>query len=90
VGGGGHLAYRGRGRVEPWIHGVVGMEHFRFTQTAGLLGSNTALGGSAGGGADFHLNPHTAFRVEADWLGTRFFSANQRHFQVVTGLAFNF
>ncbi|MBZ5697507.1 MAG: hypothetical protein LAN18_03055 [Acidobacteriia bacterium] len=90
VGGGMRLAYRGRSRFEPWAHGVVGMEHFRFTQTGGLLGSNTALAGSAGGGTDFYLNPHTAFRVEADWIGTRFFSGNQRHFQVVTGIVFNF
>ena len=90
VGGGPHLAFRGRSRVEPWIHGVVGMEHFRFTQTVGALGSNTALGAVAGGGIDFYLNPHTAFRVEADWIGTRFFSRNERHFQAVTGIVFNF
>jgi hypothetical protein len=66
------------------------MEHFRFTQTAGQFGSNTSLAGEAGGGADFHLNPRTAVRVEVDWIGTRFFSLNQRHFQVVTGLVFNF
>jgi hypothetical protein len=90
VGAGPRLAYRGRGRVEPWVHGVLGMEHFRFTQTSGVLGDNTALGGSAGGGADFYLNPHMAFRAEADWIGTRFFSVNQRHFQVVTGIVFSF
>ena len=90
VGGGPRLVYRNRSRFEPWAHGAVGMEHFRFTQTAGLFGSNTALAGSAGGGADFYLNPHTALRVEADWIGTRFFSRNQRHFQAVTGIVFNF
>jgi hypothetical protein len=55
-----------------------------------VLGSNTALAGAAGGGADFLLGPHTAFRVEADVLASRFFSVNQRHFQVVSGLVFNF
>ena len=90
VGGGPRLAFRSRSRFEPWVHGVVGMEHFRFTQTAGVLGSNTALAGAAGGGTDFYLNPHAAFRVEADWIGTRFFSLNQRHFQAVTGIVFNF
>lgn len=90
VGGGPRLAYRGRSRVEPWVHGTVGMEHFHFTQNAGVFGSNTALAGEAGGGADFNLNPHMGFRVEADWIGTRFFSTHQRHFQVVTGLVLNF
>ena len=39
---------------------------------------------------DFRLTPHTAFRTEADWLATRFFSVNQRNFQIVSGLVFNF
>jgi hypothetical protein len=90
AGGGPRLAFRGRSRIEPWVHVVVGIEHYRFTQTAGLLGSNTALGGVGGGGIDFRLTPHTAFRVEGDWLATRFFSVNQRHFQIVSGLVLNF
>jgi hypothetical protein len=90
VGGGARLAHRGHGRIKPWVHGVVGMEYFRFSQTAGLLGSNKGLGGVGGGGVDVRLGPRTSFRAEADWLGTRFFSANQGHFQVVTGLVFNF
>jgi hypothetical protein len=90
AGGGPRLAFRGRSRIEPWVHVVVGIEHFRFTQTAGLLGGNTALGGVGGGGIDFRLTPHTSFRTEADWLATRFFSVNQRHFQLVSGLVLNF
>lgn len=90
AGGGPRLAFRGRSRIEPWAHVVVGIEHFRFTQTAGLLGSNTALGGVGGGGIDIRLTQHTAFRAEADWLVTRFFSVNQRHFQIVSGLVLNF
>ena len=90
AGGGPRLALRGHGRVEPWVHAIVGIEHFRFSQTSGVLGNNSALGGVGGGGIDFRLNPRTSLRVEGDWLGTRFFSVNQRSFQVVTGLVFNF
>jgi hypothetical protein len=90
VGGGPRLAYRGHGRLEPWLHVVVGMEHFRFTQTAGVLGSNTALAGAGGGGVDYILGQHTAVRVEADEMMSRFFSTNQRHFQIAGGLVFNF
>jgi hypothetical protein len=90
LGGGLRIAYRGHGRTEPWIHGVGGVQYFRFTQTAGVLGSNHALEGEIGGGIDYHLNPRTAVRLEADALGSRFFSATQRHFQIVTGLVFNF
>jgi len=90
AGGGARLAYRGHGRFEPWVHGVVGTQHFRFTQTAGVLGSNSALAVAFGGGADYQLGPRMALRVEADAIQSRFFSTNQRHFQVFSGLVFNF
>ena len=90
AGGGARLAYRNRGRIEPWIHAVFGEQHFRFNQTAGVLGNNTALAGAAGAGVDYLLSAHTAIRGEADFIGSRFFSTNQRHFQVVSGLVFNF
>jgi hypothetical protein len=90
VGAGPRLAYRSRNRLEPWVHLVVGLEHFRFSQTAGLLGSNNALAGAAGGGVDMYLKPHIAVRVEADVVGSRFFSTNQRSFQIVGGLVFGF
>ena len=84
------LALRNHSRIEPWIHVLVGLEHFRFSQTAGVLGSNNALAGPAGGGIDVYLSPHFAFRGEADAVGSRFFSTNQRSFQVVGGLVYNF
>jgi hypothetical protein len=90
AGGGLRLALRGHGRIEPWVHGDVGREFFYFTQTAGVFGHNSSLGGLAGGGMDFVLSPHTAFRTEGDWLGTQFFSLNQSNFQVNAGLVFNF
>lgn len=90
AGVGPRLALRGHGRIEPWVHVNIGIEHFRFSQTAGVLGTNNALAGVGGGGLDFRLNPRTSFRVEGDWVGSRFFSTNQRSFQVVTGLVVNF
>jgi hypothetical protein len=90
VGAGPRLAYRTRSRYEPWVHVLVGMEHYRFSQTAGLLGSNSALAGPAGGGLDVFLSTHMAVRVEADPLGSRFFATNQRSFQIVGGLVLGF
>ena len=89
VGGGPRLAYRNHGRYEPWAHFVCCLEHFRFPQV-GMLGSNSALAGAAGGGLDVHLNPRVAFRFEADALGSRFFSTNQRSFQAIAGIAWSF
>jgi hypothetical protein len=90
VGAGPRLAYRNRSRYEPWVHVLVGMEHYRFSQTAGLLGSNSALAGPAGGGLDVFLSAHMALRAEADAVGSRFFSTNQRSFQIVAGLVLGF
>jgi hypothetical protein len=90
LGGGPKLALRSGGRYEPWAHVVVGMEHFRFNQTAGVLGSNNGLAGVAGGGLDVYVRPHLALRIEADAVGTQFFSTNQRSFHVVTGVVFGF
>jgi hypothetical protein len=83
------LAYHNRSRFEPWAHVIVGVEHFRFTQT-GFLSTNNALAGPGGGGVDVYLRPSIAFRVEADAVGSRFFSTNQRSFQATSGLVFNF
>jgi opacity protein-like surface antigen len=90
VGGGPHIAYRGQSRLEPWVHAIVGLEHFRFTQTAGQLGSNNAFAYTLGGGVDIGLNGFVALRAEGDYLGTRFFSGNQSNFQAIGGLVFNF
>jgi hypothetical protein len=90
AGGGVRLAYRNHSRIEPWVHIVAGVDDFRFTQTAGVLGNNTGLGGNAGGGVDYFVGRHMAVRVEADVMGSRFFSTEQRHFQAVSGLVFNF
>jgi hypothetical protein len=90
VGGGPRLAYRNRSRYEPWVHLVVGMEHLRFTQTAGLLGSNNAIAGDAGGGVDIYLKPHISLRLEGDAIGSRFFAVNQRSFQIVGGFVLGF
>lgn len=90
VGGGPKIAIPNRTRFEPWGHVLVGFEHYRFSQTAGLLGSNNALAGPIGGGMDIYVTPRTALRVEADALYSRFFAVNQRSFQAIVGVVVNF
>lgn len=90
VGAGPRVAYRTRSRYEPWVHLLVGLEHFKFSQTAGLLGSNNSVAGAGGGGLDVYMNPHVAFRAGADAIVSEFFSTNQRSFQVVGGVVFGF
>jgi hypothetical protein len=69
---------------------LVGLDHYRFSQTAGPLGSNSSIAGIGGGGLDVYVNPHVAIRAEADQIVTEFFSTNQRSFQVVGGVVFGF
>ncbi len=90
VGGGLRVALRGHGRVEPWGHAVVGVEHFRFTQTNSNYGSNTSVAFVGGGGADFHFNGRTAFRLQADLLETNIVSQAEYSLQIVGGLVFDF
>ena len=90
VGGGPRFAYRGHGRFEPWVHTLIGLEHFRFSQTATAYGSNNSLAFIGGGGVDIHVNARTAFRVQADYLGTALFSRGQTNWQIGAGVVFNF
>lgn len=89
-GGGARLAYRNQSRFEPWIHGIVGAQYFHFYQSSQSQGSMTALAGFGGGGVDFYMRPHVAIRTEADVVGSRFFSTNQRSFQAILGVAIDF
>jgi opacity protein-like surface antigen len=99
VGGGPHIAFRSDSRLEPWVHGLVGLEHFRFPQGGSpqggslgdrTLGSNSTLGWLAGGGLDYHLDSRIAIRGEGDYLGTQFFGHGHRNLQVVAGVVFSF
>jgi hypothetical protein len=89
VGAGPHLAIPNRSRFEPWVHGLVGVERFRFTQGA-VLGANHALGFMVGGGVDIRLAPRLAFRVQGDYVGTDFQSSIQSNYGAGAGLVLYF
>lgn len=89
LGGGPHLAIQNRTRLEPWIHVLPGLEHFRFTQTS-KIGSNSNFGFMAGGGVDVRVNPELYWRIQADYLGTTFQSNEQSNYSFGTGLIFYF
>lgn len=92
VGGGPHIAVSNKSRLEPWGHALVGLEHFRFTQTSNALGlgSNSALGFQVGGGVDYKFGGRASWRVQADYVGTHFSSAVQTNYSFGTGIVFNF
>src|ERR1700722_2366018 len=63
-GAGPRVVYRNHSRFEPWGHALVGLDHYRFTQSGGLLGSNSSFGVMGGVGVDFYLTPSIAVRGE--------------------------
>ena len=89
LGAGPRLSIKSAGRIEPWIHVLPGWQRFRFTQT-GALGANSAFGFMAGGGLDFRLSGPVFWRVQGDYIGTRFQSSMQSNYSVGSGLAFYF
>jgi hypothetical protein len=89
AGAGPHVALENTTRFEPWIHGLIGLEHFRLTQGA-TLGSNSTLGYMVGGGVDFRIAPKIFWRVQGDYVGTRFQSALQSNYSTGTGIVLYF
>jgi len=89
VGAGPHLAYRRSGRFEPWVHGVVGAEHFNFSGFS-FPGKTTSVAWIAGGGVDYRFASGFALRLQADYLGSHFGGAYQRNLQVAGAIVWNF
>jgi hypothetical protein len=58
--------------------------------SAHSAGSDTSFATAVGGGLDYHLFPLLAWRVEGDYVTTRFFSATQNNLQLSTGIVFRF
>ncbi len=89
VGAGPHISLESRSRFEPWVHGLVGLERLRFTQTD-TLGANKTVGFIIGGGVDIRLMPRLSWRVEGNYVGTNYQSSIQSNFSTGTGIVFNF
>ena len=89
AGGGPHVVLHSYDRFDPWVHVLVGVQHFRFTQR-GPLGSNSALGFMAGAGVDYKIRDRVYWRIQGDYIGTHFQSSQQTNYSFGTGLVFNF
>jgi opacity protein-like surface antigen len=89
VGAGPHLAYRRHSRFEPWVHGLVGAEHFNFGGVP-FPGKTTSAAWTAGGGMDYRFDSGFALRLQADYLGSHFGGAYQRNLQVAGAIVWNF
>ena len=86
-GGGPHLAYRGNAKFEPWVHGLFGGAN-SYPQTS--RGGVHAWGYALGGGVDLKLRSRLFWRIQGDYLGTRFFGLTQNSLQFKTGFVLSF
>ena len=79
------LSYRAS-KATLFVHGLGGASHgnaFGASATAGAW--------DMGGGVDWKLSKHLAWRIaQADYIGTRFVGATQHNFRTSTGLVFRF
>jgi hypothetical protein len=89
VGGGPHISFRDRSHFEPWVHGLLGVQHFSFGGV-NFPASTTSAAWIAGGGLDFRFDSGFALRFQADYLGSHFANYFQRNLQIGGGVVWNF
>lgn len=74
------------GKIRPFAEALFGGGHI---STNGA-GSDTSFATALGGGIDYHLIPLVAWRLEGDYVQTRFFSTTQGNVRLSTGIVLRF
>jgi hypothetical protein len=77
------------GKIRPFAHALFGAGRVRVSGQ-GYSASDTAFATALGGGLDYHLIPLLAWRLQGDYLQTRFFGNTQNNGRFSTGLVLNF
>jgi hypothetical protein len=78
------------GGVRPFAHALFGAAHTNANGTSGASLSDTSFATALGGGADFRLAPFLGWRMQADFLLTRFLRSTQNNVRVSTGIVLRF
>jgi hypothetical protein len=76
--------------LRPFAHALVGVAHVTQSAHSVFFNSATTFAEALGGGIDYRLIALVAWRVQADFLQTRFCSATQDNFRFSTGLVLRF
>lgn len=74
------------GKIRPFAEALFGGAHVN----AGAAGSDTSFATAVGGGLDYKLIPHIAWRFQGDYVQTRFFGTTQDNVRVSTGIVLRF
>ncbi len=79
------------GKITPFAHALFGASHISAsTSVPGFSDSDTSFATALGGGIDYRLIHGLGWRVQGDYLQTRFFSNTQNNFRLSTGLVLHF
>jgi hypothetical protein len=73
-------------KLRPFAELEVGVGHIN---TDGF-GSDTSFAWAVGGGVDYRIFRPLAWRLQADYVGTRFFDSTQKDFRLSTGIVLRF
>jgi hypothetical protein len=74
------------GKIRPFVEGLIGIGHVNLKDAD----SDTSFASALGGGIDYRVIPHVAWRLQGDYVTTRFFSATQNNLRLSTGIVVRF
>ena len=77
------------GRIRPFATALVGVGHLHEDALDYAYGE-TCVADAIGGGVDYRLIPLLSWRLQGDWLQTRFHGGRQDDARISTGLVVNF
>lgn len=74
------------GKFRPFAEALIGAGHVNVKNG----GSDTSFATALGGGIDYKLVPLLAWRVQGDYVQTRFFNTTQNNIRLSTGIVVRF
>jgi len=74
------------GKFRPFAEGLIGASHVNVKGGS----SDTSFASALGGGIDYKLIPAVAWRLQGDYVQTRFFNTTQNNLQLATGIVIRF
>jgi opacity protein-like surface antigen len=82
------------GKFRPFAEFEVGVGHVSTSGSATaanlISASDTSYATALGGGLDYKILRHVAWRLEGDYVRTHFFGAGQNNLRLSTGIVFRF
>jgi opacity protein-like surface antigen len=85
------FSYRNYGRLTPYAQVLFGGERATASATGVPSASANSYAMTFGGGADFRLTPHLAFRaIQFEYLYTHYSGVKQNNLRIQSGLVYHF